>query len=414
MLQEIQKKKNCLICANKRLVKYLDLGQSALANSYLRREDLNKLEPKFPLRVFYCRDCHLAQLTDWVDRKMLFEYYAYFTSSSLPLHEHFKKYAEEIYQRFPNQTKQFVLDIGSNDGFFLKFFKKLGVATLGVDPAKNIAETATRAGINTWPVFFDPEVAKNIARERGRAGIITANNILAHTDNLHGIIAGVKELLDPRGVFIFEVQYLADLIKKNEFDNTYHEHISYFLLSPLAKLLSRWGLQIFDVRRVDTQGGSIRVYAGHSPLVFPISNTVAEMLIREEKDGLYNIKAYKNFDAVPKTLKKNLLKLLTDLKKQNKKIIGYGAAAKGNTLLQHCQIGPEILDYVADTTPFKQGKFTPGTHIPIYSPERIREELPDYILILAWNYAHEIIESESWLQKQGVKFIVPIPNLTII
>lgn len=410
----LKNNKKCIICKNPHLIKYLDLGKIALANSCLNKADLKRPELKFPLRVYYCTACHLAQLKDWVDRKMLFEDYAYFTGASQPLHEHFRKYAEQVYKKFPTQTKQFVLDIGSNDGILLKHFQKLGATVLGVDPAKNVARIARRNGIETKALFFNLNVAKNILKKYGHASIITANNILAHTNNLHGIIAGVKKLLSEKGIFIFEVQYLGDLIKKNEFDNTYHEHICYFSLFPLVKLLDIWGLQIFDVERVDTQGGSIRVFAGHKPLLFPVNKRVKKMQDFEEENGLHNLKTYRKFGTVPQKIKKKLLKLLIGLKKQNKKIVGYGAAAKGNTLLQYCGIGTEIIDYIADTTAFKQGKFTPGTHIPILPPEHIKKNLPDYVLILAWNYASSIMKNESWLKNKSVKFIVPIPKITII
>ncbi len=414
MAKVIEKKKSCIVCGHKNLFKYLDLGKSALANSYLKKSDLQKPEPKFPLRVYYCPNCHLAQLFDWVDRKALFEYYAYLTGKSWPMHEHFRKYAEDVYRQFPNQAKQLTLDIGSNDGFLLKCFQDLGGKILGVDPAKNIVRTANKSGIKTLPVFFDLAVARKILKGYGQAGVITANNVLAHTDNLAGIIAGVKNLLHPNGVFIFEVQYLGDLIRNNEFDNTYHEHICYFSLTPLTKLLSQSGLQIFDVEKVNTQGGSIRVYAGTTPNPFPVKNSVRKILLGEKSQGLQNSKTYKKFGMVPKKIKKDLVELLTKLKKQNKTIVGYGAAAKGNTLLQYCEIGPDLIDYIVDTTPSKQGKFTPGTHIPIYSPKHLKKETPDYVLILAWNYADLILKKEVALKKKGVKFIVPIPKVKIV
>ncbi len=414
MQSKIKNKKVCIVCGYKDLVKYLDLGESALANSYLKKADLKKKEPKFPLRVYYCKNCHLAQLADWVDRKVLFEYYAYLTGKSWPMHGHFREYAKDVNSRFPFQTKKLTIDIGSNDGFLLSCFKEMGGNILGVDPARNVARDANKLGIKTLPVFFDEDIAGKIFKKYGPAGIITANNVLAHTDNIHGIISGVKKLLDENGVFVFEVQYIAELIGKNEFDNTYHEHICYFSLAPITTLLGKWGLQAFDVAEVNTQGGSIRVYAGHAPLTFPINKSVKKLLAKEQKQGLHDVKTYKNFGTVPEKMKKDLVALLTRLKKQNKTIIGYGSAAKGNTMLQYCGIGPELLDYVVDTTPTKQGKFTPGTHIPIYPPEHIKKNKPDYILILAWNYADKIIEKEKALSKKGIKFIVPVPKIKII
>ncbi len=414
MSEKVKKNRKCIACGHNNLIKYLDLGESALANSYIDKSNLAKKEQKFPLRVYVCANCHLAQLTDWVDRKKIFEHYAYFTSKSKPLHEHFKKYAEDIYKKFPKQIKNLILEIGSNDGFLLGLFKEYGGVVLGVDPAKNIAKTANEMGIDTWPVFFDSEVADKIFKEYGQVGVITANNVLAHTDNIHGILAGVKKLLAEDGVFIFEVQYLGDLIKNNEFDNTYHEHIFYFSLAPIIKILEKWDLQVFDVKKVNTQGGSMRVYAGHKNNPFKINNSVNKFLAQEKKQGLQKIKTYKEFGKVPDQVKKQLVQLLTKLKKQNKTIIGYGAAAKGNTLLQYCKIGPELIDYIVDTTPAKQGKYTPGTHIPIFSRKQINKKKPDYILILAWNYADVIMKNEKELQKKGVKFIIPIPKVRVV
>ena len=411
---KIKKSRSCIACRKKGLIKYLDLGKSAPANSYLNKVDLNKAEIKFPLSVSYCPNCHLAQLTDWVDRKALFEYYGYFTRASQPLHEHFKKYAEDVFEKFPSQTKQYVFDIGSNDGFLLKCFEQFGTKILGVDPAKNIAKTANQNGIPTLPIFFGLNEAQKISKKYGKMGVVTANNVLAHTDDIHGILAGVKELLDGDGVFVFEVQYLADLIGKNEFDNTYHEHICYFSLSPLINLLQKWELQIFDVIKVNTQGGSLRVFASHNNGIHKIKKTVVKMIEEEKENGFHDSKLYKKFGLVPQKMKSDLLKMLADLKKQNKKIIGYGCAAKGNTMLQYCGIRQDLLDYIVDTTPYKQGKFTPGTHIPIMPPEYMKEERPDYILILAWNYAKEILVKESDLRKKGVKFIVPVPEIKII
>jgi len=408
------KKKQCLICNDSSLIKYLDLGETSLANSYLKKSELKKPEIIFPLKVYYCQNCHLAQLTDLVDRKILFENYAYFSSTSPQLHMHFKKYAAEVFSRFPRQAKRFTLEIASNDGILLKYFYKLGAKVLGVDPAKNIAKIAKKNGIKTLPVFFDDKVSEYILKRYGPAGIITANNVLAHTDNPHGIIKGVKKLLDTDGVFVFEVQYLADLLKKNEFDNTYHEHTCYFSLAPLKKLLEMWGLQIFDVQHVDTQGGSLRIYAGHTPLLFPLNNSVKQLSSQEKRQGLYTVKRYKKFGSAPIKIKKDLVGLLNNLKKSNKKIVGYGAAAKATTLTEYCGIGQQFIDYIVDDSPQKQGKYMPGTHIPIFSAQKLKENMPDYVLLFAWNYTDSIIKRESWLKENGVKFIKPIPDVKII
>ncbi len=407
-------KHSCLICGNARLIKYLDLGKSALANSYLKKRDLKTSELKVPLRVFYCPQCHLAQLVDRVDRKMLFEEYAYFSSTSPQLHAHFKQYAHEVYTNFPKQAKKLTVEIASNDGILLRYFKEWGAPILGIDPAKNVARAANKNEITTLPLFFSDRVAQRILKKYGTAGVITANNVLAHTDDLRGIIKGVKKLLDPNGVFVFEAQYLGDLIKKNEFDNTYHEHICYFSLAPLLTLLRSEGLDIFDVKHVDTQGGSLRVYAGHAPLLFPVDKSVQSILRAEKRNGLYDVNTYKKFGAQPLKIKSDLVTLLKKLKKQGKKIVGYGAAAKGNTLLQYCDIDATIIDYIVDNAPSKQETYTPGSHIPIVAPDVFKNDTPDYVLLLAWNYADSIMEKEAWIKKHGGAFIKPVPTVKII
>lgn len=407
-------KNGCLICGHMNLVNYLDLGHIALANSYLNISDLGLPEQKFPLRVVYCPNCHLAQLEDIVDRKLVFNDYAYLSSSSPPLVEYFKTYAEDVYSRFPDQANKLVVDIGSNDGTLLKHFQNLGADVLGVDPAEKIAKIATEEGVQTLPEFFSKEVAKNILYSRGSAGLITANHVLAHTDKLNEIISGVKALLAEDGVFVFEVQYLGDLLQKNEFDITYHEHVSYFSLAPLQTLLRNWGLEIFDVQNVEAQGGSLRLFASHAPLSFDISPTIKVLELLEEKQQLKDLITYLNFSNVPENTKESLNSLLKELKAQGKTIVGYGASAKGNTLLQYCEIGTETIDYIVDDTPTKIGKFTSGMHIPILSSEELKKKQPDYILLLAWNYADSIMEKEMWLSETGTKFIIPIPEVRIV
>ena len=407
-------KKSCLVCGSTKLTQYLNLGKTALANSYLAQSELKKAELRVPLRVYYCHGCHLAQLGDVVDRKLLFENYAYFSSTSPQLEEYFREYAQNVYRRFPTQTQKFTLEIASNDGVLLKYFRPLRVRILGVDPAKNIAKVARKNGIDTLAIFFNHEAAQDILKKYGSAGVIIANNVLAHTDTVHSIMAGVKLLLDPNGVFIFEVQYLPDLFRQKAFDNTYHEHLCYFSLAPLMRLLAAYNLQIFDIEQTPAQGGSIRVYASHTPLLLPVSSSVAELTQQEKAQGLYTLTTYKKFAHVPKKIKTDLVRLLKKLKKQGRTIVGYGASAKGNTLLQYCGIGPELIDYIVDTAPSKQSKYTPGTHIPIVAPEHLHKVTPDYILLLAWNYADSIMKKEAWLKTKGAQFIKPVPRVKII
>ncbi len=408
------KSNKCLICKKKELICYLSLGKAAPANSYLTKRQLSKKEFKAPLEVYFCKNCNLAQLLHIVDRSYIFSDYAYFSSTSPMLVKHFEDYANEVFKRYPQQSKQLVVDIGSNDGVLLKPFKKLGAKVLGIDPAKNIARIANKDGIETLPVFFNKEIVKKLIKKYGKAGILTSNNTLAHTDALHSIFEGAKEFLDEKGVFVFEVQYLVDLLSHNEFDNTYHEHICFHSIRPLQYLLNMYDMEIIDVIHTDTHGGGIMVFASHKLSSHSISKTVQEFMENEKKLGLHKISTYKRFAKRPPMVKKSLTKLLKDLKKKGKKITAYGASAKCTTLLQYCNIGSDVIDYITDSAPSKQGKFTPGSHIPIVAPEILKLKTPDYIVITAWNYAKNIMEKENWFTKKGGKFIIPIPEPKII
>ncbi len=409
------KSKRCLICGSTKLTKYLSLGRAAPANSYVTKEQLEKKEFKAPLEVYFCHNCNLAQLLHIVDRSYIFSDYAYFSSTSPMLVKHFEDYAQEVFTRFPNQAKQLVVDIGSNDGILLKPLKKLGAKVLGIDPAKNIAKIANEHGIDTIADFFGKTKVKNLIKKYGKAGIITSNNTLAHTDTLHDIFEGVKELLDNKGVFVFEVQYLLDLLTHNEFDNTYHEHICFHAVSPLQILLKMHGMEMIDVIHTNTHGGAIIVFASHLQSQLPIDKAVNEFMQKEKKFGLDKLSTYKKFAERPPLVKKELIKMLLDLRKKGKTIVAYGASAKATTLLQYCNIGSDLIDYIVDDAPSKQGKFTPGTHIPIVSAETLKEKKPDYIVITAWNYAKNIMEvKEKWFKESGGKFIIPIPEPKIV
>lgn len=413
--QVYRKSSRCLICGSKKLTCYLSLGNAAPANSFLTKDQLRVKEFKAPLKVYFCHNCHLAQLLHIVDRGYIYRQYDYFSSTSPMLVKHFEEYATEVYKRFPKQAKQLVVDIGSNDGVLLKPFKKLGSKVLGIDPAKNIAKIANSQGIETIADFFSSKKVPNLIKKYGKAGIITSNNTLAHTDALHDIFEGVKELLDEKGVFVFEVQYLADLLTHNEFDNTYHEHICFHAVSPLLYLLKMHSMEIIDVIHTDTHGGGIMVFATHSPSPFAISETVNKLLENEKKTGLDKLSTYQKFAKRPLMVKKKLTKLLLELKKKGKKITAYGASAKATTLLQYCNIGPDLIDYITESAPSKIGKYTPGTHIPILPEDTLKRETPDYIVITAWNYANHIMEKkEKWFHDAGGKFIIPIPEPKII
>lgn len=406
----------CRICGSSNLVQFLTLGETPLADAFVERENLGKPEKKFPLDVAVCADCGLVKLVDAVDPKLLFgDDYAFYTSGSPQAVIHFRKYAHEVMQRFPKLAKKLTVDIASNDGVLLRPMKELGAKALGVDPAKNVVFAARAAGIETINDFFDTKCAKNIVKKYGKAGVVLANNVLAHVDDVHDFIKGVRLLLEPKGAFIFEVHYFPNLLFKNQFDNVYHEHHSFFSLRPLTRLLEANDMKIFDVEEVDTHGGSIRVFAEHKKGPRKVLPIVKKMIQAELDMGLHKIETYKGLQERAQYIKKELLRILTDLKKQGKKIVGYGAPAKGNTLLNFCEIGPEHLDYIIDKTLFKHGKFTPGMHIPVFPVEKIQEDgPPDYYLLLPWNYVAGFLRQEKEYFENGGKFIIPIPAPYII
>lgn len=404
----------CFACGGSKLTPYLDLGMSAFANSYISPRDVKKKEMRAPLVVSYCHSCHLVQLKHVVDRATLFSSYAYFSSTSPQLLDHFEGYANEIMRRFPAQAHQLVVEIASNDGILLKPLQKKGARVLGIDPARNIARQANAEGITTIPDFFSSTAARKIRKKHGPAGVVIANNVLAHTDILRDIVAGVNELLADDGVFVFEVQYVKDLLDHNEFDNTYHEHTCYFSLHPLVRLLKDNGMRVFDVKHVDTQGGSIRVFATKNESKWKTSPRVSTMLRSEKRAGLTKFSTYRKFATRPPHVAKKLHALLSDLASKGCVVAGYGAPAKGNTLLQYAGIDERLMTYIIDNAPSKQGFLAPGSHIPIFAPDRLHTVRPDYVVILAWNYAQSILKREKALKKSGVRFIIPIPTPRIV
>lgn len=406
----------CRICGSAKLFKFLSLGETPLADAFVEKENLGKPEAKYPLDVAVCEECGLVMLVNIIDPELLFgDNYAFYTSASPQAVAHFRKYAHEVMERFPELAKKLTVDIAANDGVLLRPLKEMGAKVLGIDPAKNVTPVATASGIPMITDFFTEANAKKMEKEHGKAGLVLANNVLAHIDDVHDFVRGVRLLLDPSGVFIFEAQYFPNLLFKNQFDNVYHEHHSFYALRPLKKLLEANGMKIFDVEEVDTQGGSIRVFAEHTHGPREAKPVVAKMIQAELDAGLDRTETYKNLAIRAEHVKKELIKILSDLKKQGKKIVGYGAPAKGNTLLNFCGIGTQYVDYIIDKTYFKHGKFTPGMHIPVYPIEKIEEDgPPDYYLLLVWNYAQGILKQEEEYVKNGGKFIIPIPEPRIL
>jgi novobiocin biosynthesis protein NovU/D-mycarose 3-C-methyltransferase len=379
-----------------------------LANSFLKQEQLNKPEPHYPLDVAFCSNCGLVQLAQVVDPEIMFEDYAYQTGTSLPMNEHFATLAEKTIKKFRIPERSLVVDIGSNDGTLLENFKKANMRVLGIEPAANIAELALSRGIDTLVDFFNRNLADRIKTEHGRPSVILATNVFAHVNDLGDFVDGVNSLLADDGVFIIEVPYLVDMIANVEFDTIYHEHLSYFAVRPLVTLFNKFSMSVVDVERVVVHGGSLCLYVQKSPR--SMGSNVTELMKKEGTASIDSLATYKKFAQDTDRIRQELTALLTSLKKQGAKITAYGATAKGNTLLNYCKIGTDILDYVSDTTSFKQGRYTPGMHIPVFPESRFHESPPDYALLLAWNYADEILRKEHKYRQVGGKFIVPIPK----
>ena len=407
-------RKTCRLCSSRSFELVLDLGKQPPSNSFLMKNQLKYSEKKFPLRLYICKKCHHLQLLDVVDKKHLFSNYHYFTSANKPIIEHFKKYAEHVYKKILEKKENpFVVEIGSNDGTLLKQLKKNKVNVLGIEPAKNLAQISRKSKIKTENKFFNRKLAKKIAKKQ-RADLVIANNVLGHVDDLDEFIIGIKELLKNDGVFIFEVPHALNLIKKLEFDTIYHEHISYFSIIPLSNWLKKYELEIFNVEKQKVHGGTIRVYVSKKNN-FRKNNSVENIKIIEKKYGITKITTYRNFSKKIYHLKKILRKKILILKNNNKIIFGYGASAKGNVLLNFCEIDNSILDFVTDTTKIKQGKFTPGTKIKIINPKDRPNKSSEMIaLLLAWNYKIAIIKNEKKFLRNGGKFLIPIPRPRIV
>lgn len=404
------KRTDCRVCGDARLTKFLELGLQPLANAFLTPEMLKAGdEERFPLDLYVCQGCHHVQLLDVVSKETLFSHYLYFSTVSRTIPAHFASLAAEVAARHAARG-DLVVEIGSNDGVLLSAFEGTGLRALGVEPAANVAEVARRRGVHTMNAFFTPETAASIARTLGKARVILANNVIGHIDDLASVVLAVKELLTDDGTFIFEVPYLVDMLEKNEFDTAYHEHLSYFAVKPAKTMLERAGLALVDVRRQDVHGGTIRVYAKPAEASAAPTATVGELIALEARLALDTMAPYEAFARRVQALREDLLALVAQANREGKRIAGYGAPAKGNTLLNYCGIGPAQLEYIQDTTPAKQGRFTPGTHIPVVPPSRFQQDPPQIALLLAWNYEAEILGKEPEFRRRGGKFLVPIPS----
>ncbi len=413
-MKHYSSRKKCGICNGTNFSVILDLGEQPPSDAFIENIKLISQEIKFPLRLGLCNDCFFVQLLDIVDKEFLFNDYPYMTSASKPIVEHFKKYANEIYNDYLiSKNESTVLEIASNDGSMLLEFKKLGAKVLGIEPAENIAKIANELGILTKNHFFSSTIAKEISKTEN-ISVVVANNVVAHVDDLHDFMEGIKILIKENGIFVFEVPYLNDLIQKLEFDTIYHEHLSYFALSPIINLVHQFGLEVFDIKKQTVHGGTIRVFITKKGNILQ-KNSVQKFLDEEHQYGLDKILTYEKFAQNVIDLKSDLIESIIKLKKEKKSLIGYGASAKGNVLLNYCNIDHTILDFIIDTTPLKQGKFTPGTHIPVLPPNAMENKGDgDLILLLAWNYEDTILEKEKLFRSKGGKFLIPIPKPRIL
>lgn len=406
---------NCRFCATPLEHSFVNLGSSPIANAFIKPEHLSDMEPFYPLCVYVCHRCLLVQLPAVRLPQNLFDAeYAYFSSFSVSWLAHARRYAETMMTRFGIGPGRRVVEIASNDGYLLQYFKAADVSVLGVEPAANCADAAIKKGIPTQVLFFGADTAKTLAKDHA-ADLMVANNVLAHVPDINDFVEGFRILLKPGGVATFEFPHLLNLIQQNEFDTIYHEHYSYLSLYAIEQVLAAHGLKVFDVEELPTHGGSLRLYVKHAASAnHPEESSVQSLREKERRAGLTTLEGYTGFEAKVRKVKRDLLRFLIEACEAGKSVVGYGAPAKGNTLLNYGGIRTDLLAYTVDRSPHKQGRFLPGTRIPVYAPERIMETKPDYILLLPWNLQTEIMEQMQAARNWGARFVVPIPELKIL
>ncbi|SPP66179.1 class I SAM-dependent methyltransferase [Nitrospira lenta] len=404
----------CRSCGTTLAHTFVDLGMSPLANSYIKPEQRSRMEPFYPLHVYVCSACLLVQLEQFSSPHDIFSDYAYFSSFSDSWLAHAKRYVDMIADRFQLGRDSKVVEIASNDGYLLQNFVARGVPVLGVEPAANVAEVAKQKGVNTTVAFFGEKTARGLVTDGWGADLIIGNNVLAHVPDLNDFVKGLKVLLKPTGLITMEFPHLVQLMEQNQFDTIYHEHFSYFSFLAVEKVFARHGMTLFDVEELPTHGGSLRIYARHAQdSSKPIGARAQDLKAREEKAGFGRLDHYLSFGPQVEATKRKLLSFLIAAKQEGKRVVGYGAPAKGNTLLNYCGVRTDFIDYTVDRSPHKQGHFLPGVHIQIHSPEKVRETRPDYLLILPWNLREEVMEQMAFIRDWGGKFVVPIPEVKV-
>lgn len=409
----LSKRTTCRLCDSPRLEKVVPFHPIPIADAYLPASQSNEAIQVYPVDVYFCEDCWHVQLLDVVDPKLLFSNYIYVTETSPGLVEHFRQYRDAILERFPFAPGRQIVEIGSNAGVLLRFFQERGLNVLGIDPALEIAREATAKGLETWPTFFNLETAQRILKERGPASLVAANNVFAHSDDLNGMAQGISELLTPDGIFCFEVSYLVDVVEKMLFDTVYHEHLSFHSINPLARFLHRNGLQLIDVQRVVTKGGSIRCLAQKRGGPYKIDPSVNEFTQYEIEHGFGKAETYRLYGKEINQHRDAVLEVLKSYHREGKTIVGFGAAPAITTLIYQFELAP-FLKYIVDDNPRKHNRFSPGYKIPILPTSALVETKPDYVVVLAWIYARRIMENYRSISSWGGKFVVPLPDLQVV
>ena len=405
---------SCRFCGRHLQHTFADLGVSPLANSYVPRERAQQAEAHYPLCAYVCDECLLVQLPVFESAEQIFSDYTYFSSYSDSWLDHCRRYAEKMIERFGLDRSNRIIEIASNDGYLLQYFKERDIPVLGIEPAANVAEVAQHKGIETVVTFFGSRTAEDMSARNVQADLLIGNNVLAHVPDINDFVQGLKMILKPQGIITMEFPHVMRLIEENQFDTIYHEHFSYFSMLAVKQIFEAHGLAIIDVDELPTHGGSLRIYACHLEGKDPDERSrVQELIAKEKKAGLHLLESYSSFHQKILTSKRSILSFMIQAKQEGKSVVGYGAPAKGNTLLNYCGIGPDFIDYTVDRNPHKQGCFLPGSRIPIYSPDRVKETRPDYLVILPWNLREEIMTQMSHVRQWGGKFVTLIPEVDV-
>jgi len=406
---------NCRFCNTPLTHTFVDLGMSPLCEDHVKPEEVKRMEPFYPLHAYVCSKCFLVQVEELVSPSEIFSDYAYFSSYSDTWLSHIKKYTDQVSERFKITNQSLVAELASNDGYLLQYFREKKIPVLGIEPAANVARVAIEKGIRTEIEFFGNKTAKELVDHYGKADLLIGNNVLAHVPDINDFVSGMKIFLKPEGVITMEFPHLMRLVERNQFDTIYQEHFSYLSFTTVDQIFAHHGLTLFDVEEIPTHGGSLRIYAKHKEdKSKQVSEKIFRMFTLEKNKGMLSLNYYAEFTEKVKETKWKILEFLINAKRENKTVVGYGAPGKGNTLLNYCGVRTDFLDYTVDRSPHKQGNYLPGTRIPIYHPDKIKETKPDYVFILPWNLKDEIMDQMSFITEWGGQFVVPIPELVVL